>query len=144
VLDYEIFPFEFCTTVRCFCVKLWLICLLSKIIEGRWRRPRVWKGLDQERGWYEWGEPTWVPHGVWPMIPKELRKGITSDLELGFEHGNSRWKALDEQKLTEISERGFEMIEKREILMPHPLKRYLGAWVSYKLVCRCTHSKVLN
>jgi hypothetical protein len=60
------------------------------------------------------------------MMPEELQKGITSNPELGFEHGNSRWKSLDEQKMMEISGRGFEMIEKSEILMPHPLKRYLG------------------
>jgi hypothetical protein len=28
--------------------------------------------------------------------------------------------------MMEISGRGFKMIKKREILMPHPLKRYLG------------------
>jgi hypothetical protein len=34
----------------------------------------------------------------------------------------------------EISGRGFEMIKESEILMPHPLKRYLRGWVCYKLV----------
>jgi hypothetical protein len=38
------------------------------------------------------------------MMPEELRKGITSNPELRFEHGNNRWKALDEQKVMEISE----------------------------------------
>jgi hypothetical protein len=68
------------------------------------------------------------------MMPEELRKGITSNPELGFEHGNSRWKDLDEQKMMEISGRGFEMIEKRKILMPHPSKGYLRGWVCYKVV----------
>jgi hypothetical protein len=65
------------------------------------------------------------------MMPEELRKGITSNPELGFEHGNSRWKSLDEQKVMDISRRGFKMMEEREILMPHPLKRYLRGWVCY-------------
>jgi hypothetical protein len=46
----------------------------------------------------------------------------------------SGWKDLDEKKVMEISRRGFEMMEESEILMPHPLKRYLRGWVCYKLV----------
>jgi hypothetical protein len=38
------------------------------------------------------------------MMPEELWKGITSNPELGFEHGNSCWKSLDEQKRMEIRE----------------------------------------
>jgi hypothetical protein len=34
----------------------------------------------------------------------------------------------------ETSGRGFEMMEKSEILIAHPLKRYLRGWVCYKLV----------
>jgi hypothetical protein len=41
------------------------------------------------------------------MMHEELQKGITSNPELGFEHGNSHWKSLDEQKVMEISGRGF-------------------------------------
>ena len=68
------------------------------------------------------------------MMPEELQKGITSNLELGFEHGDSGLKSLDEQKVMEISGRGFEMIEKSEILMPLPLKRYFRGWVCYIVV----------
>jgi hypothetical protein len=68
------------------------------------------------------------------MMHEELQKGITSNPELGFEHGNSRWKALDEKKVMDISRRGFEMMEERKILMPHILKRYLRGWVCYKVV----------
>jgi hypothetical protein len=50
----------------------------------------------------------------------------------GFEHGSSRWEALVEQKVMEVSGRGFKMIEKRKILMPHPLKRYFRGRVCYK------------
>jgi hypothetical protein len=60
------------------------------------------------------------------MMSGEIQKGINSNIELRFKHGNSRWKALDEKNLMEIWERAFEMIEKSEILMSHPLKRYLG------------------
>jgi hypothetical protein len=48
------------------------------------------------------------------MMPEELWKGITSNPELRFEHGNSRWKSLDEQKVMEISRRGFKMMEERK------------------------------
>jgi hypothetical protein len=65
------------------------------------------------------------------MMPEELRKGITSNPVLGFEHGNSCWGDLGEQKVMEISRRGFEMMEESEILMPHPFKRYLRGWVCY-------------
>jgi hypothetical protein len=51
------------------------------------------------------------------MMPEEIWKGITSNLELGFEHGNSHWKALDEQKVMEILRRGFKMMEESEILI---------------------------
>ena len=44
------------------------------------------------------------------MMPEDLQKGITSNIELRFEHGNSRWKAIDEQKSMETSGRGFEMV----------------------------------
>jgi hypothetical protein len=54
------------------------------------------------------------------MKLEELRKGITSNPELGFEHGNSGWKYLDEKKVMETSRRGFKMIKESEILMPHP------------------------
>jgi hypothetical protein len=37
------------------------------------------------------------------MMTEELQKGINSNPELGFEHGNSRWKSLDEQKVMERS-----------------------------------------
>jgi hypothetical protein len=36
------------------------------------------------------------------MMLAELRKGITPNIELEFEHGNSGWKALDEKKVMEI------------------------------------------
>jgi hypothetical protein len=65
------------------------------------------------------------------MMLEELQRGLTSNLELIFEHGNSCWKALDEQKMMEISRRGFKMMEESKILMPHPLKRYLRGWVCY-------------
>jgi hypothetical protein len=60
------------------------------------------------------------------MMLEELQEGIASNLGLIFEHGNSLWKSLDEHKVMEILGRGFEMMEDREILMPHPLKRYLA------------------
>jgi hypothetical protein len=65
------------------------------------------------------------------MMPEELQKGITSNPELEFEHGNSRWNVLDNQKRMEISRRGFQRIEKSEILIPHPLKRYFRGQVCY-------------
>jgi len=40
------------------------------------------------------------------MKPEELRKGITSNPELIFEHGNSRWKSLDKKKVMDMSGRG--------------------------------------
>jgi hypothetical protein len=56
----------------------------------------------------------------------ELQKGITSKLEIGLEDGESGWKALDEQKPMEIPEFGFEIVKENEIMMPRPLKEYLG------------------
>jgi hypothetical protein len=53
-------------------------------------------------------------------MSEELQKGITSNPELGFEHGNSRWKSLDEKMMMETSGRGFKMIKKRKNLMPIP------------------------
>jgi hypothetical protein len=50
----------------------------------------------------------------------ELWKGITSNPDLGFEHGDSGRKTLDKQKVMETSRRGFETMEESEILMPHP------------------------
>jgi hypothetical protein len=44
----------------------------------------------------------------------ELRKGITSEPELGLEHGDSGWKSLDEQKRMKTSDRGSEMMEERK------------------------------
>jgi hypothetical protein len=60
------------------------------------------------------------------MMHEELQKGITSNPELGFEYSDSHWKSLEEKKRMEISRRGFNMIEKSEILMPHPSKGTLG------------------
>jgi hypothetical protein len=54
------------------------------------------------------------------MMPAKLQKGITSNPELEFEHGNGGSKALDDQKMMKISRRGFEMIKERNILMLHP------------------------
>ena len=68
------------------------------------------------------------------MMLAQLQKVITPNPELRFEHGNGGWKSLDKQKVVEISRRGFEMMEESEILMPHPLKRYLRGWVCYKVV----------
>jgi hypothetical protein len=51
---------------------------------------------------------------------QELWKAITFDPELGLEHGDSRWKSLDEQKTMVPSRRGFEMIEKRKFYYPIP------------------------
>jgi hypothetical protein len=56
---------------------------------------------------------------------RELWKSITFDPELSFEHDDSRWKALDEQKTMVPLRRGFEMIEEKKNLIPHPLKRVL-------------------
>jgi hypothetical protein len=54
------------------------------------------------------------------MRLEELRKGITSNPELRFEHDDSGWKSLDEKKVMETSRRGFKMMEEIKILMPHP------------------------
>jgi hypothetical protein len=44
---------------------------------------------------------------------EELHKGINSNTELRFEHGNSHWKYLEENMMMETSGRGFNMIKKR-------------------------------
>jgi hypothetical protein len=67
------------------------------------------------------------------MMPEEFKKGITSNLDLKFEHGNNCWKSLDEQKVMAISGRGFKIIQKRKVLMPHPLKTYFRGWVYYRV-----------
>jgi hypothetical protein len=54
------------------------------------------------------------------MMLTKLQKGITPNPELEFEHGKGGWKYFDEQKVMDISKRGFEMIKERGILMPHP------------------------
>jgi hypothetical protein len=43
-----------------------------------------------------------------------------------LEHGDSGWKYLDEKTLMEIPELGFEIVKENEIMMPRPLKEYLG------------------
>jgi hypothetical protein len=40
-----------------------------------------------------------------------LNEGVTPNPELRFEHGDSCWKYLDEQKTMEISGRGTEIFE---------------------------------
>jgi hypothetical protein len=70
------------------------------------------------------------------MMLEELQKGIISNSELESEHGNSRWKALEEKKMTKISGRVFDMTEESEILMPHPLKRYLRVGCATKRVVK--------
>jgi hypothetical protein len=59
---------------------------------------------------------------TWPLTndAHKIQKDITPNPELGFEHGNSGLKAIDEQKVMEISRRGFKMIKESGILMPHP------------------------
>jgi hypothetical protein len=59
------------------------------------------------------------------MILEELQKGINSNPELEFEHGNSRWRALDEQKVMERSIRGFKMMEESENFDATSLKNVL-------------------
>jgi hypothetical protein len=41
-------------------------------------------------------------------MPEELGKDISSSPELGFEHGDSGWRALDEQNMIETLEGGFD------------------------------------
>jgi hypothetical protein len=55
-----------------------------------------------------------------------LWKGISSNPELSFEREGSGWKVLNEQNVMEIPELGFEIVKENEIMMPHPLKEYLG------------------
>jgi hypothetical protein len=56
-------------------------------------------------------------------IRPETLGAITFDPKLGFEHGYSHWKALDEQKTMVPSKRGFKMDKEKKILIPHPFKR---------------------
>jgi hypothetical protein len=70
------------------------------------------------------------------MMLVELRKGITSNPELGFEHGNSGWKYLDEKKVMDILRRGFNMIKEKRIFDAPSLKRVLRGQVYYKLVSK--------
>jgi hypothetical protein len=76
----------------------------------------------------------WAPRGIFPMMVVELQMAMTFDLELGLECGDRGWKYLDEQKRMKTSDKGFKVIDKDKILMPHSLKIHLMGWVCYKLV----------
>jgi hypothetical protein len=43
----------------------------------------------------------WAPRGLSPMRLTKIQKGITSNPELVFEHGDSGWKALEDKKVME-------------------------------------------
>jgi hypothetical protein len=47
---------------------------------------------------------------VWWTFTK---KAINFDRELGFEHGDSHWKDLDEKKTMVPLRRGFQMVEEK-------------------------------
>jgi hypothetical protein len=42
--------------------------------------------------------------------PKDYGRSISSNPELSFESEDSGWKALNEQNVMEIPERGFDMV----------------------------------
>jgi hypothetical protein len=65
------------------------------------------------------------------MNGRKLQKAITFDPKLGFEQNYNHWKSLDEKNTMVSSKIGFDVIRRRENLIPHPLKRYLGGWVPY-------------
>jgi hypothetical protein len=67
------------------------------------------------------------------MKALKLQRAITFDLELCFEQTYSHWKSLGEQKTMVSFLKGFEEVQEKQKLknlIPHPLKGYLGGWVS--------------
>jgi hypothetical protein len=62
----------------------------------------------------------------------------------GWSMETSGWKSLDEQKSMEIPELGFEIVKENKIMMPHPLKEYLGVEVCYIKEKYPTTTKIWN
>ena len=57
-----------------------------------------------------------MPHGGELEFDQEgvkLWKAINFDQDLSFEHGDSRWNALDEKKVMVPSRRGFDMVTEK-------------------------------
>jgi hypothetical protein len=78
---------------------------------------------------------TWMPCGNKVTYDsrksKKLYEAITYELDLGFEHGDSCWKSLDEQKMTLTLRRGLDMVKEKKNVLPNPVRRYLGGRVCY-------------
>jgi hypothetical protein len=66
---------------------------------------------------------------------EELQEEINFNLELIFQYGGNHLKSHGEKKLMEISKLGLEIVKENKIMMPHPLKEYLG--VKCATVCDC-------
>jgi hypothetical protein len=62
-----------------------------------------------------------------PMNTQGTWRGISTSSELGFEHGDRGWKALDEHNVIETPNGGFEILKEKQNYDAPSLKRVTKA-----------------